>query len=160
MARSNPGEGRELLRLRRAVGRAEHALAELDRVLLDPEGICASDLSILERLSRKGPGPVNDLGRRIGLTSGSITTAVQRLRSRGLVETHRSGEDKRIVTVSASPSGKALAQTLTNQRSKALQGVFADCSSREQELLQSLLKRVRKATEDCQKAAVEDRGAE
>jgi MarR family 2-MHQ and catechol resistance regulon transcriptional repressor len=147
MARSNQKAGRELLRMRRAVGRAEQALADLDRFLLGPDGICASDLSILERLSRKGAQPVNDLGRRIGLTSGSITTAVQRLRKRALVETQRGEKDRRVVTVSISPEGKDLAARLSKQRSKALETVFQSYSSREQELLQSLLKRVRKATD-------------
>ena len=150
MANSNQKEERELLRMRRAVGRAEQALAELDRLLLSVDGICASDLGILERLSRKGSQPVNDLGRRIGLTSGSITTAVQRLMKRGLVETLRGTKDRRIVSVSATNEGKALAERLTKRRAEALDSVFSDYSSRERELLQSLLKRLRKATEDHQ----------
>ena len=150
MARSNQKEGRELLRLRRAVGKAEQALAELDRSLLSPDGICASDLGILERLSRKGPQPVNDLGRRIGLTSGSITTAVQRLRAKGMVETLRGEKDRRVVSVSATSGGKELADRLTKRRAGALETIFSDYSSRERELLQGLLKKVRKATEGYQ----------
>src|SRR5256885_10955614 len=43
-----------------------------------------SDFAVLEMLLHKGPQPVNEIGRRIELTSGAITTAVDRLESRGL----------------------------------------------------------------------------
>src|SRR5467141_1263422 len=45
-----------------------------------------SDFAILEALLHKGPMLVNEIGRRIQLTSGSITTAIDRLEARGLVE--------------------------------------------------------------------------
>jgi MarR family transcriptional regulator, 2-MHQ and catechol-resistance regulon repressor len=148
MATSHQKEGREALRTRRAVGRAEQALAELDRVLLSGDSLCASDLSILDRLSRKGPQAVNDLGRRIGLTSGSITTAVQRLRAKGLVESLRNSEDRRIVSVSATPAGSEVANRLLKERRAALHLIFDQVSTRERDLLLGLLKRLRKATED------------
>lgn len=148
MATPSQREERDLLRLRRAVGKADQALADLDRQILAPEGLCASDLSILERLARRGASAVNDLGRRIGLTSGSITTAVQRLKSRHLVLTERSVGDKRVVSVSVTPAGEALARRLTATRAEAFQAVFCELGSRERDLLQTLLKRVRKSAKD------------
>ncbi len=153
MARSDQREERDLLRMRRAVGKGEQALAELDRLLLSVDGICPSDLSILDRLSRKGPEAVNALGRRIGLTSGSITTAVQRLRKRGLISTLRVENDKRVVSVEVTPEGIDLAKRLTKKRSEALKSIFADWSPRERDLLQSLLKRVQKTTKEYQARA-------
>ena len=44
-----------------------------------------SDFAVLEVLLHKGPLPVNSIGVRVRLTSGSITTAVDRLEQRGLV---------------------------------------------------------------------------
>lgn len=137
---------RELSRLRRAVFRAEQALAEIDRTLLLPDGLCTSDLSILERLAKKGMAPVNGLGRRIGLTSGSMTVAVQRLRRRGLVETRRDLKDKRVVWVSATQEGKALVKRLARVRGEAYGEIFSDWSDRERSLLTTLLKRLRKAS--------------
>src|SRR5947199_8904792 len=58
-----------------------------------------SDFAVLEMLLHKGPQPVNEIGRRIELTSGAITTAVDRLESRGLVtrEAHPTDRRARIV---------------------------------------------------------------
>lgn len=135
---------RDLYRLRRAVTRAEQALAELDRNLLLPEGLCASDFDILDRLARKGARPVNDLGRQVGLTSGSMTTAVQRLRRRNLVETRRDLADKRVVWVSVTGAGEELVSRFSESRSEVLAQVFEKWSERERSILTNLLKRVRK----------------
>lgn len=141
-------EQRALLRLRRQVARAEQALADLDRALMVGDGICPSDLDILERLSRKGGQTVNGLGRRVGLTSGSITTAVQRLQKRGLVETSREEKDRRVVVVVATPEGVELAARVNEQRCAALEVVFQPFGERERELLLGLLKRLRKGAVD------------
>ena len=140
---------RDVLRLRRSLARAELVLADLDRQLLAPEQLCASDLGILERLTRKGTCPVNGLGSRVGLTSGSMTVAVQRLRRRGLVETSRDPKDKRVVLVSVTDAGKELAKRLSNRRAELLDEVCSVWSNRERSVLVNLLKRLkRKAVAD------------
>src|SRR5437870_13031612 len=45
-----------------------------------------SDFAILQALLHKGPQPVRELSRRIDLTSGSMTTAIDRLEARHLVK--------------------------------------------------------------------------
>jgi MarR family 2-MHQ and catechol resistance regulon transcriptional repressor len=62
-----------------------------------------SDFAVLEMLLHKGPQPVNEIGRRIELTSGAITIAVDRLESRRLVtrEAHESDRRARIVCLTA-----------------------------------------------------------
>ncbi len=42
-------------------------------------GVGFSDFAVLELLLHKGPTPVNAIGQRVHLTSGSITAAVDRL---------------------------------------------------------------------------------
>src|SRR5207253_10692336 len=61
--------------------------------------VCLSDFGIMELLLHKGAQPVNEIGRRIALTSGAITTAVDRLEARGLVtrEAHESEDRKSVV---------------------------------------------------------------
>ncbi len=43
-----------------------------------------SDFAVLEALLHKGPTPVNAIGTKVNLTSGSISVAVDRLEERGL----------------------------------------------------------------------------
>src|SRR6516225_1705661 len=67
--------------------RAEQSIERLD--------ICRSDFGVLEALLHKGPLPVNEIGKKVLLTSGSITTAVDRLELKRLVERKDSPDDRR-----------------------------------------------------------------
>lgn len=44
--------------------------------------MCGSDFAVLEALLHKGPLPVNEIGKKVLLTSGSMTVAVDRLETR------------------------------------------------------------------------------
>src|SRR5713101_6761619 len=57
--------------------------------------MCLSDFAILEALLHKGPQPVRELARRIDLTSGSMTTAIDRLQTRHLVTRADHATDRR-----------------------------------------------------------------
>src|SRR5258708_22000026 len=62
---------------RSMVRHAERSIVSLD--------MCISDFGVLEVLLHRGPQSVSEIGRRVDLTSGSITTAIDRLETRGLV---------------------------------------------------------------------------
>src|SRR5438067_7386556 len=83
--------------------KAHRALARLATQSIESADVGLSDFAVMEMLLHKGPQPVNEIGRRIALTSGAITTAVDRLESRGLVtrEAHESDRRARIVRLTA-----------------------------------------------------------
>src|SRR5881394_4606262 len=62
---------------RAAQAYAEKSIAELE--------MCGSDFAVLEALLHKGPLPVNEIGKKVLLTSGSIAVAVDRLEAKDLV---------------------------------------------------------------------------
>ena len=79
---------------------AEKSISELE--------MCGSDFAVLEALLHKGPLPVNEIGRKVLLTSGSITVAVDRLETKGLVERRAHGTDRRARMVHLTKSGRKL----------------------------------------------------
>jgi MarR family 2-MHQ and catechol resistance regulon transcriptional repressor len=79
---------------------AEKSISELE--------MCGSDFAVLEALLHKGPLPVNEIGRKVLLTSGSITVAVDRLESKGLVERRAHGTDRRARIVHLTKEGRRL----------------------------------------------------
>ena len=85
--------------------RAVEAYAEVSVSQLE---ICGSDFAVLEALLHKGPLPVNEIGRKVLLTSGSITTAVDRLEDKGLVERRAHGTDRRARVVHLSKEGRKM----------------------------------------------------
>src|SRR6266852_4081436 len=79
--------------------------AERSSVSLD---MCISDFGVLEVLLHKGPQSVSEIGRRVELTSGSISTAIDRLEQRGLVARAAHASDRRAHVVDLTPAGRAL----------------------------------------------------
>jgi MarR family 2-MHQ and catechol resistance regulon transcriptional repressor len=70
--------------------------------------LCGSDFAVLEALLHKGALPVNEIGRKVLLTSGSITVAVDRLEAKGLVERRASADDRRVRIVHLTKEGRKL----------------------------------------------------
>ena len=85
--------------------RAVHSYAEKSIEGLE---MCGSDFAVLEALLHKGPLPVNEIGKKVLLTSGSITVAVDRLEQKGLVERRAHGTDRRARVVHLTQAGKQL----------------------------------------------------
>ena len=91
------------------VMKAHRTLERLATRSIESSETGLSDFAVIEMLLHKGPQPVNAIGRRVELTSGAITTAVDRLESRGLVtrEAHPSDRRARIVRLTAAGKGQA-----------------------------------------------------
>ena len=79
---------------------AEKSIAELE--------MCVSDFAVLEAVLHKGPLPVNEIGKKVQLTSGSITVAIDRLEKKGLVERRPHGTDRRARIVHLTKAGRKL----------------------------------------------------
>jgi len=79
-------------------GYAQNSVSQLE--------ICGSDFAVLEALYHKGPLPVNEIGKKVLLTSGSITTAIDRLETRDLVERRSHGTDRRAKVVHLTKEGR------------------------------------------------------
>ena len=81
--------------------KAYRALAQVDAGSMAASGLGLSDFAVLEILLHKGPLPVNTIGRQMMLTSGSITTAVDRLEEKQLVRRQACPNDRRVTLCDA-----------------------------------------------------------
>ncbi|NDV61965.1 MarR family transcriptional regulator [Puniceicoccales bacterium CK1056] len=87
--------------------KASYSVMQYDEASVARAGFSSlSDFAVLEVLLHKGSLPVNIIGEKVLLTSGSITTAVQRLEKKGLVRRERGAEDGRVVLVHLTESGR------------------------------------------------------
>jgi MarR family 2-MHQ and catechol resistance regulon transcriptional repressor len=101
-----------------------------------------SDFGVLELLLHKGPQAVNEIGRRIGLTSGAITTAVDRLESRGLVTREAHVGDRRARIVKLTARGEKEAVKVFAGHKTAMDRVASGLSKTERATLIQLLKKL------------------
>lgn len=105
--------------------------------------IGATDFAVLEALLHKGPLPVNEIGRKVLLTSGSITTAVDRLESKALVERRAHGSDRRARIVHLTKQGRALITRAYAQHAADLERLAAaSLTKAERATLIRLLKKI------------------
>src|SRR6201982_2317179 len=100
--------------------------------------LCPSDFYVLEILLHKGSLPVNTIGRKIMLTSGSISIAVDRLEKRKLVRRDPSVDDARVTYVSLTGPGHALIQRIFSRHAQRLEEAFSPLSDQERLLLEGL----------------------
>lgn len=105
-------------------------------------GICHSDFAVLEALLHKGPLPVNTIGKKVLLTSGSITTAVDRLEKRGLVERKWDEEDRRVCLVHLTKAGHELIAKAFADHTIAMEKATAALNEKERAALVTLVKKL------------------
>jgi MarR family 2-MHQ and catechol resistance regulon transcriptional repressor len=114
---------------------AEKSIAELQ--------MCASDFAVLEALLHKGPLPVNEIGKKVQLTSGSITVAVDRLETRGLVERRAHVTDRRARIVHLTKPGRKLITRIYADHAVDMERLASASLNRaERKALISLLKKL------------------
>ena len=87
--------------------KAHRSLARHAHLSLGSFDLGLSDFAVLELLHHKGPQNVNEIGRRVELTSGSITTAIDRLEALELVVRCAHPTDRRSRIVRLTPKGSA-----------------------------------------------------
>jgi len=131
-------------RLRLILSKASKTVERIDKDSIASTGLCLSDFQVLEVLLHKGPMPVNSIGRRVLLTSGSISTAVQRLEKRGMVRRKTSEIDRRVQIIDLQPTGKKFISTAFNNHSRNLGSAMKHMTPTELLNLNFLLKKLGK----------------
>jgi MarR family 2-MHQ and catechol resistance regulon transcriptional repressor len=105
-------------------------------------GLGRSDFAVLEVLLHKGPQPVNIIGRKVLLTSGSITAAVDRLESRQLLRRTADPNDRRSRIVQLIETGRHLIERAFQKHAIDMEETMAVLRSGERVELVRLLKKV------------------
>lgn len=105
-------------------------------------GLGLSDFAVLEMLLHKGPQAVNVIGQRVLLTSGSITTAIDRLEKRKLVQRTKHPEDRRARLVELTGKGRHLIECAFAQHAADMEETMAILTHAERAELIQLAKKL------------------
>jgi len=123
--------------------KAAHAAQAYAEKSISKLEMCASDFAVLEALLHKGPLPVNEIGKKVMLTSGSITVAVDRLEAKGLVERRAHSTDRRAKIVHLTREGRKLITPAYADHAADLERLASASLTRaERETLIRLLKKI------------------
>jgi MarR family transcriptional regulator, 2-MHQ and catechol-resistance regulon repressor len=113
-----------------------------------------SDFGVLEALLHKGPLPINVLGKKVLLSSGSMTAAVDRLEKSGYVERATISSDRRACIVHLTEEGSKLIRRVFAQHELDMERVFSLLDTSERKALANLL---RKLGREAERTAVEEK---
>src|SRR5262245_10639348 len=104
--------------------------------------MCLSDFAILEALLHKGPQSVKELGRRIDLTSGSMTAAIDRLEARRLVARADHATDRRAWVINLTAAGRTVITRVFAGHQDAMERAMSGLSNTDRATLTDLLRRL------------------
>ncbi len=106
------------------------------------QSLTISQFGVLEALMHLGPLCQNELGSKILKSNSNMTTVIDNLEKRGLVKRQRSREDRRMIEVFLTPTGKNLIESLFPHHVAAIQEQFSVLTAQEQVELGNLLRKL------------------
>jgi len=111
---------------------------------LKPYGLTFAAYEALQLLafSRRGSLPMGKMGERLMVHPASVTNAIRKLESRGLVQRYLSPDDRRIVLATITDDGRALAADATEALNQAAFGL-PDLSLEQAAEVTALLRTIR-----------------
>ncbi|MFQ5433067.1 MAG: MarR family winged helix-turn-helix transcriptional regulator [Nitrospinota bacterium] len=122
--------------------RAANALETRALAHIGTLNMCISDFAVLELLLHKGVTPVNTIARKVLLTSGSITPAVDRLVKRGFAERKNDPGDRRVRLVRLTANGRRLIVKAFKEHEKVMERAATSLNQTERAALIRLLKKL------------------
>jgi MarR family 2-MHQ and catechol resistance regulon transcriptional repressor len=128
--------------IRLVFGKANKAIEAVDRESIGQTGLIVTDFMILEALLHKGSLPINRIGEKVLLTSGSMTAAANRLIKRGLIERIQDPVDGRRFYLHLTKAGLKLIRSAYKNHSETLTELFSCFDEQERDEFVKLLKKI------------------
>ena len=128
--------------IRLALWKAAKAVEKVDRMSIVKTGLGLSDFAIMEALLHKGPLPINQIGEKILLTSGSMTAAINRLETSGLVKRVQDRSDGRYFYIHLTKSGRKIIKDAYHNHHLNLEKVAEILTDEEKKEIVRLLQKI------------------
>ena len=122
-----------------AIRRIIHAVDLHSRQVARGTGLTLPQLVVLEAIQQLGEVTSTAISARAALTPATVTTIVDNLEERGLVERYRSGSDRRVVHARLTTRGSEVLADLPRPLHGLLLGRFTELpAARRRQLLRAL----------------------
>ena len=105
-------------------------------------GLCLSDFMVLEALLHKGPLTISEIQAKVLLASGSMTAAVDRIESMGLLVRKTTSKDRRARVLELTPEGRRLIQCAYADHARHLEDAVSVLDGEEKKELYASLKKL------------------
>lgn len=130
------------LKLFIVLSRANKSLHECTNQFFQSNGLNPTEFAVMELLFHKGRQPLQKIGNKILLASGSITYVVDKLEKRGFIHRVSCPNDRRVTFAEITPEGESFMATLFPEHEKQLHEIMNALSPKEKEQAIFLLKKL------------------
>jgi DNA-binding MarR family transcriptional regulator len=117
------------------VRRSQSATDRFDQAVADAIGLNRTDMRCLDVIDREGPIPAGRLADATGLTTGAITTVLDRLERAGHARRVRDPDDRRRVLVELTPEAQRHASSFYAEHAALAEGLYQRYTESQLELL-------------------------
>lgn len=130
------------LKLLVVFSRLSHYMTEKIREDIASYGLNITEFGVLELLYHKGEQPIQQIGKKILLSSGSITYVVDKLENKQLLIRKACPKDRRVTYTVLTEKGKHLMEEIFPKHERFVDDLFSVLSPKEQKTMIALCKKI------------------
>jgi MarR family 2-MHQ and catechol resistance regulon transcriptional repressor len=130
------------LKLYIVLSRAYKAINEHVNKMIQANGLNPTEFAVLELLYHKGDVPLQQIGGKILLASGSITYVVDKLEQKGLLKRIACPKDRRVTYAQISDTGKQFIEEIFPEHAERIDQLMSSLDENEKAEAILLLKKL------------------
>lgn len=135
-------ESKQSLKLFIVLSRAYRAVNEHANKLIQNYGLNPTEFAVLELLYHKGDQPLQQIGGKILLASGSITYVVDKLENKGYLRRVACPNDRRVTFAQITEDGKQFIESVFPEHESKIHELVSVLTPDEKETAIDLLKKL------------------
>lgn len=136
------------LKLFVVLSRAYRSISDLANKSIQRFGLNPTEFAVLELLFHKGETPLQQIGGKILIASGSITYVVDKLEKKGLLARKQCSKDRRVTYATLTEDGMKFMNEIFPDHEQYVHEIQSTLSLEEKEQLVSLLKKLGHGAKD------------
>ncbi|WNS76968.1 MarR family transcriptional regulator [Bacillus sp. DTU_2020_1000418_1_SI_GHA_SEK_038] len=138
----NSEQSKQSLKLFIVLSRAYRSINENVNKLIQTYGLNPTEFAVLELLYHKGDQPLQQIGGKILLASGSITYVVDKLEQKGYLRRVACPKDRRVTYGQITEKGKSFIEDIFPDHEGHIHALMSELSEEEKDTAISLLKKL------------------
>jgi MarR family 2-MHQ and catechol resistance regulon transcriptional repressor len=103
------------------------------------------EVRVVEFLGNEGPRMMRELAEHLNVAVNSVTSIVDHLEHKGLVRRQRSAEDRRVIRVEMTESGREIYDSLVEIKLRLFRSMLGVLTEDEQEIFMVLFRKIARA---------------
>ncbi|PAQ13081.1 MarR family transcriptional regulator [Bacillaceae bacterium SAOS 7] len=138
----NYEKSKQSLKLFIVLSRATKVINEQVNEYIYESGLNPTEFAVLELLYHKGPQPLQQIGNKILMASGSITYVVDKLEKKNLLARKTNEQDRRVIHAEITDHGRQFIDEIFPQHEENIHQLMNVLSEEEKEMAIALIRKL------------------